>query len=82
MKWEYTTLKTRILIKVAKSDGVSYGSPDLPEDTQQELAKLGERGWEMVSVLPVNSAMFLGSSAGTRAAMIFLKRQQENMTES
>lgn len=78
MKWEYKTLEVRILIKLAKADGIAYSCPELPEDALQELAKLGEQGWEMVSVMPVNSAMFLGSSAGTRTAMIFLKRPKES----
>ncbi len=79
MEWEYTTLEFRILRKkAAVVKGVGYAAPNLPEDTKAEFRKLGEQGWELVSIIPVEPTMWLGCSPGTQGAVAFFKRKKES----
>jgi len=78
MQWEHTTLAIKILRKkpvVVK--GIGHAEPYVSEDTEVELGKLSEQGWELVSVMPVDDAGVLGRSP-TRWGVAFFKRQKEN----
>ncbi len=80
MAWEYKTLgvriqqKTLLEKKLIGPKAVGYVEDVLLDDAEQELRELGEHGWELVSVVPVDSGGLLGSSAGTIAAIVFFKR--------
>ncbi len=80
MAWEYKTIgisirqKTLLEKKLIGPKAVGYVEDILVNDGEQELRKLGEQGWELVSVVPIDSGGLLGSSAGTHAAIAFFKR--------
>jgi hypothetical protein len=80
MAWEYKTLgiriqqKTLLEKKLIGPKAVGYVEAVLDDDAEQELHELGEQGWELVSLIPIDSGGLLGSSAGTHAAIAFFKR--------
>ncbi len=62
MKWEY---------KVLKMDTVSFwGGLKVDDDLEQQMNKLGEQGWEMARILPVET------NESTTAVAIFFKRER------
>jgi hypothetical protein len=75
-KWEYRTLNLKIVEK--KDKEASFFSfvgflQDLQDGSEVELSTLGEEGWELVSVMPIDSP---GLAVGTRNAIAFFKREK------
>ena len=72
-KWEYKTLNLRVEEKKDKEGGFfSLGYlQDLKDGSDIELVKLGDEGWELVSVMPIDAP---GIIVGTRNAIAFFKR--------
>jgi hypothetical protein len=71
--WEYKTLNLKISEKLDRNSGffsLEY-LQDVVDGSEVELSQLGAEGWEMVSVMPIDSP---GIAAGTRNAVAFFKR--------
>lgn len=64
-KWEYKTFQFNI--------ESSNDSTDKSNETDLELAKFGNEGWELVSVMPVAAR---GIGEGTQVAIAYFKREQ------
>lgn len=75
-KWEYKTLKLSVEQKKEREGGFfSLGySQDLKEGSDTELVNLGDEGWELVSVMPIDTP---GIVSGTRNAIAFFKRPRK-----
>ena len=68
MKWEYK------VIEAGKSKGMLFQSKELKAD---ELNKLGEEGWELVTALSVSgSAPGFGTKAQPDQVFFIFKRQK------
>lgn len=79
--WEYKTLAIEIVqrrntAKEANAPWFSLHFPeqDVGEETSADFATLGNQGWELVSVVPLDPG---GIVAGTRGAIAFFKRPQQ-----
>jgi hypothetical protein len=64
-KWEYQ----RVL--------ETQTSADREFDTQIDLTKFGEDGWELISAVPISNYHHLGSSGTTNQLLYFFKRPKE-----
>ena len=74
MKWEYKTLS----IKISHRKGLGTGpAAEISKEGEVELQKLGEQGWELVTVMPSDDGTIIGSS-GTMFGLAFFKRQKDN----
>lgn len=73
-KWEYKTVNLRVEQKRDKSArffSLIGFVQDLKDGSETELASLGDEGWELVSVMPVDAP---GIASGTLYAIAFFKR--------
>lgn len=68
MKYEYKTL-------LPKLSGIINKVPS-PEDIDAELNALGAEGWELVSAVPLSSAVGIGLSGKTGGIIYYFKRQK------
>lgn len=76
--WEYHTLQIKVSQQRSLDEekhhpwfSIVFPTPDVAEGTETELSSLGEQGWELVSVLPIDPG---GVLTGTQYAIAFLKR--------
>ena len=76
--WEYKTVAIEIVQhrnpeREAKGKWFSLHFPDqdVADATAGDFAALGDQGWELVSVIPLDPG---GVVAGTRSAVAFFKR--------
>jgi len=73
-KWEYT-----VVAIVIETKGVLKGRIEFSDDSLEQLNRLGDRGWELVSCIPIvagSSGLGYGSIA-TGPAFGILKRPRE-----
>ena len=76
LKWEYKTLNLRVETKMEREGGffsLKY-LQDLKDGSDTELVNLGDEGWELVSVMPIDTP---GIAAGTRNAIAFFKKPRQ-----
>lgn len=72
MQWEYNS----IAIKIGRLDDV----PCVDEGVRAKLDRLGEEGWELVSVVPVAYPTgVLGVARATKGAIAWFKRPKEGV---
>jgi len=72
-KWEYKTLRLEIGLASKGFLSIRYDQK-LEESSKIDIAELGDEGWELVSVMPIDTP---GIVAGTRNAVAFFKRPKE-----
>lgn len=76
-KWEYKTVQLRLEESKQKEGGFfsprAYPLRGLAKSSETELSELGNEGWELVSVMPVEAH---GVGFGTGNALAFLKRSK------
>ena len=79
--WEYKTLAIEIVQrsdpeKAANAPWFSLHFPeqDVAEGAADHFDTLGDQGWELVSVIPLDPG---GIVAGTRSAIAFFKRPRQ-----
>ncbi len=70
--WEYKTLSLKIVDKTEKGKFFSLCYlQDVEEGAEIELSDIGSKGWELVSVMPID---YPGAVFGTKYAVAFFKR--------
>ena len=68
-QWEYTVVPIKTRIRSETMDGLAR---PIIEDVQNDLSKLGEEGWELVSVQDTTLA------DGRMFTVAYLKRQKQS----
>jgi len=71
-KWEYKTLHLAVDEYNAGEGFFKWRlGQDLESDAEDRLSELGDEGWELISVMPIDPP---GITSGTRNAVAFFKR--------
>jgi len=73
-QWEYKTIKLQFIMK-NKKGLFNLGMDWLVENFDEELNKLGEQGWELISTIPLAVPSAIGGSQTGYFYCIFKRKK-------